>query len=416
MPKFIIDGGHPLTGTVHVSGSKNAALPILAATLLTSEECILANVPDIADTRLMLEILATLGAVYRFEKNVVTIRTEHIISTEVPRDFAKKMRASILLAGPLLARAGEAVIPSPGGCVLGRRPTHAHEYAFEKMGCENLSDDDALHFEGTPRAAAYNLPEMSVTATENAIMAAALAEGVTKIRMAAYEPHVVDLCHFLQEMGVAITGVGTHTLKIVGTKHPIGATHAVTSDYLEVGTLAIAALVTRGHVRIEGVVPKQLDSFWQKLEEVGADFTVGADYVELRPTDHFRAAKVQTAVFPGFPTDLQAPMGVLLTQATGESVIFETLFEGRLNYLAELEKMGATIEILNPHQARITGPTKLKGKTVVSCDIRAGAAVLVAALAAEGESEVLDVQYIDRGYERVVEKLTALGAKIERVA
>ncbi len=415
MSKFLIQGGVPLTGTVRVSGSKNAALPLLAATLLTERECVLANVPDIADVRLLLEILAALGAKYTFARNTVRIQTKKLRTTKIPKALAQKMRASILLLGPLLARAGKATLPFPGGCVIGKRSTHVHEYAFEKLGLKNQSTNSELKFSGKIKSNAFNLPELSVTATENALMAAALTTSETKIRMAAYEPHVVDLCEFLQKLGVKIEGVGTHTLKVRGAKRLKSATHTVTTDYLEVGTLAIAGLVTRGTVRITGVMPKQLDSFFQKLEEVGADFTVGPNYLEVRPSRSLKALKIQTAVFPGFPTDLQAPMGVLLTQARGESRIFETLFEGRLNYLAELEKMGAVVEILNPHQATITGGTRLKGAAVASCDLRAGAAVVLAALAARGTSEVTDIQYIDRGYERFDEKLRSLGAKIERV-
>ncbi len=415
MSKFVIQGGVPLAGTVRVSGSKNATLPILAATLLTEQECVLTNVPDISDVHLLLQILEALGAQYTFTKNTVRIQTKKLSTTEIPKTLAAQMRASILLLGPLSARAGRVTLPFPGGCVIGKRSTHVHEYALEKLGLANQSTDSELKFSGKVKANAFNLPELSVTATENALMAAALTAEETKIRMAAYEPHVVNLCEFLKKLGVKIEGVGTHTLKVHGVNKLKGATHAVTTDYLEVGTLAIAGLVTGGEVRVEGVVPKQLDSFWQKLEEVGADFTVGADYVEVRPSQSLKAMKIQTAVFPGFPTDLQAPMGVLLTQAKGESRIFETLFEGRLNYLAELEKMGAKVEILNPHQATITGPTKLKGAAVTSCDLRAGAAVVLAALAAKGTSEVTDIQYIDRGYERFDEKLRSLGAQIERV-
>lgn len=414
MPKFIIEGGQPLTGSVRVSGSKNAALPIIAATLLTPRRCVLTNVPDIADVHLLLDILRTLGSEYTFTDNTLTIETREIRTTTIPRELAKRMRASVLLAGPLLARTGAATIPFPGGCVIGKRSTYAHEYAFEKLGFTNSSTSNDLSFAGTGTANAFNLPEMSVTATENALMAASLIPSETKIRMAACEPHVVDLCTFLVKMGAVIEGIGTHTLKITGTTTPKEVAHAVTTDYLEVGTLAIAGLVTRGHVRIEGVVPKQLVVFFQKLEEIGAKFTVGADYLEVFPTDILHAAEVKTAVFPGFPTDLQAPMGILLSQATGTSRIFETLFEGRLNYLLELEKMGAKIEILNPHQATLEGPAKLRGATVVSCDLRAGAAVVVAALAARGTSEILDIQYIDRGYERFDEKLRSLGARITR--
>jgi len=416
MPKFVIQGGKKLSGTVRVSGSKNAALPLICATLLTDRQCVLTNVPEIADVKLLIDGLRSLGAEAKLEKGTLTIQTQKIKTSKVPAEFACKMRASILLAGPLLARLGKFELPTPGGCVIGRRPTVAHEYAFERLGAKNLSNEKALKFAAEEiTAAAFNLPEMSVTATENAIMAAALTAKETKIRMAAYEPHVVDLCHFLEKMGVKIEGIGTHTLKIRGKKRLAGATHPVTTDYLEVGTFAIAGLLTGGTVRVEGVVPKQLDSFFQKLSEIGANYFVGPDYLEVQPTKKLRPAKIQTAVFPGFPTDLQAPMGVLLAKATGQSQIFETLFEGRLGYLGELEKMGAKVEILNPHQARVHGPAKLRGAAVTSWDLRAGAAVVLAALAAKGESEVFDIQYIDRGYENFDEKLRQLGAKIERV-
>ncbi|MFH1375069.1 MAG: UDP-N-acetylglucosamine 1-carboxyvinyltransferase [Patescibacteria group bacterium] len=416
MSKFIIRGGKPLSGTVKVSGSKNAALPLLAATLLTDQECVLTNIPDVADTRLILEILGKIGAEYSFERNRVKIQTKKIKTAKVPAELAEQMRASILLLGPLLARAGKAEIAFPGGCVIGKRSVHAHVYALTKLGAQDRSSANVLKFTAKQIIpTAFNLPELSVTATENALLAASLSFGETKIRMAAYEPHVQDLCEFLKKLGVRISGAGTHTLKIAGKKNLKGARHSVTTDYLEVGTLAIAALVTQGKVRIEGVVPKQLDSFFQKLEEVGANFTVGENFLELRPTRHFQPCEIKTAVFPGFPTDLQAPFGVLLTQARGKSRIFETLFDGRLNYLLELEKMGVRAELLNPHQAVIRGDGRLRAAKVASCDLRAGAAMVLAALNAKGKSEVTNIEYIDRGYERFDEKLKSLGAEIERV-
>jgi UDP-N-acetylglucosamine 1-carboxyvinyltransferase len=414
--RFIIRGGKPLSGTVKVSGSKNAALPLLAATLLTSEECVLRNIPDVADIRLMLQILEELGAKYTFEENVVKIQTAKLKTTRVSPEFAGQMRASILLLGPLIARGGKAEIAFPGGCVIGKRSIHAHKYALEKLGAVDKSSPSTLKFVAKKITAnAFNLPEMSVTATENALMAAALTPSETKIRMAAYEPHVQNLCEFLRKMGAKVEGIGTHTVKITGVKNPAGVNHTCITDYLEVGTFAIAALVTGGDVRIEGVIPKQLDSFFQKLEEVGAKFTVGADFMELRPTKKFQPCEIKTAVFPGFPTDLQAPFGVLLTQASGKSRIFETLFEGRLNYLFELEKMGAKVEVFNPHQAVIFGGNRLQAGNVTSCDLRAGAAVVLAALNANGKSEITNIGYIDRGYENFEEKLRSLGADITRV-
>jgi len=415
MPKFIIKGGKPLRGTVHVSGSKNAALPLLAATLLTDQPCVLKNVPNISDIHLLLEIMQSIGTEFEWKNGMLNIQTKKLKSTKIPQKLAAKMRASILLLGPLLARAGTAQLPFPGGCVIGKRSTHAHEYALEKIGFANKSNASELKFSGKAREVAFNMSEMSVTATENAIMAAALTKGLTKIRMAAYEPHVVDLCQFVKKLGAKVEGIGTHTLKITGAAKPKGVSHTVTTDYLEVGTFAVAGLITGGQLRVEGVVPKQLDSFFQKLEEIGAKFEVGADYIEVFPTKKFYPTRLQTAVFPGFPTDLQAPFGVLLTQASGKSCIFETLFEGRLAYLNELEKMGVVMEMLNPHQAIIVGKTRLKGAKMTSCDLRAGAAVVLAALGAKGTSEIYDIQYIDRGYDRFAEKLQALGANIERI-
>lgn len=399
-----------------MSGSKNAALPLLAATILTTKKCVLKNIPDVADVRLMLEILEVLGAKYSFEKNVVEIQTAKIRTTKIPAELAGKMRASILLLGPLLARAGKAEIAFPGGCVIGKRSIHAHAYALEKLGAKNKSTENILKFEAKKIVpTAFNLPELSVTATENALMAASLSSDETKIRMAAYEPHVQNLCEFLQKLGVKIAGIGSHTLKIVGARNLKSATHATTPDYLEAATFALAALLTKGKIRIENVVPKQLDSFFQKLEEVGAKFFVGKDFLEIFPTTKLNPTEIKTAVFPGFPTDLQAPFGVLLTRARGKSRIFETLFEGRMNYFFELEKMGARMEMLNSHQAVVFGGAKLKAANVASCDLRAGAAMVLAALSARGVSEISNVEYIDRGYENFDKKLKGLGASIERI-
>jgi len=260
------------------------------------------------------------------------------------------------------------------------------------------------------------MPEISVTATENAIIAAALAQGKTEIRLAAAEPHVQDLCRMLVKMGVKISGIGSHELIIEGVKSLKGVEHEVIGDYLEVGTLALAAVLTRGEVTLEGINVRDLDIFWHKLEQCGAKFDLAENRVTFYPVEKFQAVKkLQTGVFPSFPTDLQAPFAVLLTQAEGVSKIFETLFEGRLNYLFELEKMGAKVEFLNPYQAIIIGPAKLRGLPIASCDIRAGAAMVLAALVADGETELNNVYYIDRGYERLDEKLRSLGAKIERV-
>lgn len=419
MPQFLIEGGHPLHGTVHIHGSKNASLPILAATLLTNEPCILRGVPDISDVHTFLEILRGLGTKAEFSEGTITIQTEKITSHEPAKEGVKQMRASILLLGPMLARAGKLKMFFPGGCVLGKRSVHAHTHALHSLGATVEENENGIEarvekLKGTK----VIMTEASVTATENALMAAVLAEGRTEIHWAAMEPHVQDLCRFLNKMGAKIEGIGTPTLVVEGVKKLHGAEHTVTPDYLEVGTLAIAALLTRGEVTLENAIPDHLDSFWEKLEEVGARFELQSNAVRLLPLpkgENFRAIdQLKTAVFPGFATDLQAPFTVLLTQAEGESRVFETLFEGRLNYLAELEKLGAKVGLHNSQQATIFGPARLKGGSISSCDIRAGAAMVLAALVACGTTEIHDIRYIDRGYERLDETLRGLGARVGR--
>lgn len=418
MSKFEIIGGNPLRGTVKVGGSKNAALPIICASLLTREKVVLENVPDIEDVRTMMAILRELGVEMTFSKNILTMDSGKSKNHKrLPEKLIKKMRASILVMGPLLARFGEVNMAFPGGCVLGKRSVHAHTHALKCLGAKVLDDSCGLHLKAKNlKGAKIILPELSVTATENAVMAAVLAKGKTEIRLAAAEPHVQDLCRFLNKMGAKISGIGTNILCIEGVNSLKETKYKITGDYLEAGTFAIAAVATKGDVEIKGIDPDQLDSFWQKLEEIGAKFTLKKDSVHIRATKELQAVKMlRTAVYPSFATDLQAPFTVLLTQAKGVSKIFETLFEGRLNYLFELEKMGAHVEFLNPHQALIIGPRKLKGMPISSWDIRAGAAMVIAALIAEGKTEISNINYIDRGYEKLDEKLRKLGARIKRV-
>jgi len=414
--RFLVTGGRKLEGQIKVSGSKNAALPIIAASLLTDEPVELTNVPNIDDIATMEHILHFLGVETEFTDHTLKIHAKAVANVEIEHELVSKLRASILLLGPLLARNGEVRLAYPGGCVIGKRPVDAHLMALEELGAEVVEDSELLHIKCDKLAGAkFTMTEASVTATENTIMAAVLASGETVIRLAACEPHVQDLCDFLNSMGAKIDGIGTHKLKIKGVKKLKGTKHRVTSDYLEAGTLVIAAAITGGSVDILDVNPNHLDIFWQKLREVGVIFELGEDMVRVQPSKQLKAIRLQTAVFPSFPTDLQAPFATLLTQAKGTSFIFETLFDGRLQYLYELEKMGLKPKILNPYQAEITGPTKLKGASVASCDIRAGAAIVIAALAAEGQTEISNIYYIDRGYENLDEKLNSLGAKIERI-
>jgi len=414
--KFLIEGGKKLKGQIKTNGSKNAALPIIAASLLTDQPVTLTNVPNIADIYTIQHILHFLGVETDFTNNTLKIHAKAVANIEIEHELVSKMRASILFLAPLLARNGDVRLAFPGGCVIGKRPIDVHLSALEALGVEVIEDSDIIHLQTKGLTGnKFTMTEASVTGTENAIMAAVLAKGRSTIRLAACEPHVQDLCEFLNKMGAKITGIGTHTLRIEGVKRLKGCKHRITSDYLEAGTLVLAAAITQGEVDILDIVPHHLDIFWQKLREVGVLFELGKDMVRVMPSKQLKAVRLQTAIFPSFPTDLQAPFTTLLTQAKGTSFIFETLFDGRLQYLYELEKMKLKPKMLNPYQAEITGPVKLKGNFVNSCDIRAGAGVLLAALAAEGQTEISNIYYIDRGYERLDERLNSLGANIKRI-
>lgn len=436
--KFIIHGGRALKGKITVSGSKNAALPILCAALLCDSPSTFENVPDIEDIRSLLEMFEDLGV--RVEKNGSTVILDpKKLQKKVPKkDLVCRMRASVLIAAPLLMRFGEIDMEFPGGCVLGKRSLSAHAFVFRKFGAEIQEEEMALkvrmlvgsdggctkfsdvHYSGAKGSSEASriivMPEASVTATENALMLAAATTGRTEICLAACEPHVQDLCHFLNKMGANISGIGTHALVIEGAGKLHGAQHRIIGDYLEVGTFALAAAMTQGEIEIGGFPMRHLDSFWQKCEEAGIPFEIVCDdAVCVKKTEVIHPiANLKTAVHPSFPTDLQAPFAVLLTQAQGVSKIFETLFDGRLSYLFELEKMGARFEMLNPHQAIIIGKTPLKGAEINSCDIRAGAGMVIAALGAHGVSTISNILYIDRGYENLEQKLRSLGADIVR--
>ncbi|MFT7184193.1 MAG: UDP-N-acetylglucosamine 1-carboxyvinyltransferase [Oceanicoccus sp.] len=417
MPQFLVQGGDPLKGEVTISGSKNATLPILAATLLAKGESVLNNVPDISDVHAYVSILQSLGATASFENGTVKVDATNISPADIDSSLVKHMRSSILLLGPLLGRFGEAKLEFPGGCVLGKRSVHAHVHALQALGAELIESTEHVHMKADKLVGkTFIMAEASVTATENALMAAVMAEGRTEIRWAAMEPHVQDLCKFLVALGADIQGIGTHTIVIEGGKELIGAEFTVVSDYIEAGTFVIAGVLTNGEITVKNCPVNHLDSFWQKLTEVGANYEIKGNTVYVKPHSGLKCVeKLQTSVYPGFATDLQAPFTLLLTQCEGASKVHETLFEGRLNYLGELERMGVKVEILNPHQAIIHGVAQLKAAPIVSYDLRAGAAMVLAALIADGESVISDINYIDRGYAQFEEKLRGLGAKIQRV-
>jgi UDP-N-acetylglucosamine 1-carboxyvinyltransferase len=417
MKNFIVQGKRKLSGTVSVNGSKNAVLPIMAATLLSKETSILHNVPDISDVRKMIEIFESLGAKISFENNTLTISPENISFQQLEDRLVCHMRSSLLLAGPLLARFNEVEMGYPGGCVLGKRPVDTHINGFKALGAQVIDMEERIHLktEGL-KPAKIVLPEFSVTGSENILIAAALTPGITELHIAAAEPHVADLCRFLNKMGANISGIGSHTLIIEGKSELHGAEHTVIADYLEAGTLILAGIVTKSEITVANFNTDDLLLFFEKLSEIGVKYDLTETSCTVYPSENLKApTPIKTAVHPGFPTDLLSPMTILLTQVEGVSKIFETLFDGRFGYLYELEKMGVKLEILNSHQAIIIGNGPLKGRTVASFDIRAGAAMILAALCAEGETLVTDIKYIDRGYEKLDEKLNSLGADIQRV-
>ena len=390
---------------------------MIAGSLLCSGETVLHNVPDLRDVRSMLSILEFLGAETSFQDGTVRIRAHNVQSKPIPAEYVSKLRGSIVLLGPLLSRFGVVEMAYPGGCVLGKRPVGAHISALEQLGAENMSTEDILHLQGELSPAHIVLPEFSVTATENVVLAAALLPGETRIDIAAAEPHVQAVEKLVQAMGVEVEGIGTHTVIVRGRKDLQCVTTTVPFDYLEAGCLVLAAILTNGKVRLHGTDPEHLLSFLDAVRRLGGICKYDEDSVLFVDGElsSLHSLSIKTNVFPGFPTDLQAPMGVALTQAQGVSRIFERLFDGRMAYLYELEKMGAHVEVLNSHEALIIGPTALRGRTVASNDIRAGAAMVIAALCAEGETIITDVRYIERGYDRLDEKLRSLGAKVKKI-
>ena len=424
MERFVVEGGRRLEGTIRPGGNKNAALPILAACLLTDEPIILRNLPDIQDVRVMLQILEGMGAsVEKLEQNVVRITAKGEISCNPDVELSKKIRASILLAGPLLARCGQVAVAKPGGDAIGRRRVDTHLLALEALGAQiEVSANEYRMAVRELRGRNMFLDEASVTATENAIMAAVLAQGETSIYNAAAEPHVQDLCHFLISLGAKIQGIATNSLRIQGVDALHGGDFYINSDHIEVGSYIGLAAVTRSELLIEDAVPEHLYAVRHMLEKLGVDIKVEGRNVrvpkdqELRVRYDIGAAvpKIDDGPWPLFPADLLSIMVVIATQADGTSMIFEKMFESRLFFTDKLISMGARIILCDPHRAIIVGGNRLHGADISSPDIRAGMALLLAALCAKGESVIHNIHQIDRGYERIDERLNALGARIRR--
>ncbi len=423
---FKIKGGKPLKGELTISGSKNAALPIIAASILNSGTTILTNVPLIKDVLHLVEILRLWGAQIEVAEaeHCLTINNSKLQpkSSEALNELIRRLRGSILLVGPTLAKFQVLVIPLPGGDLIGARPVDSHLEGFNKLGAELERQGELIKI-SAPKHLAGNkivLKEISVTATENLIMAASLAKGETIIKLAATEPHVQDLCHFLQKLGVKIEGSGSNTLVIqglAGKEINQKIEHTLVPDSDQCINLAALVAATRSEVVLKNINPDLIDAGLYKLEEVGVNFEIGANELILhKPTKVYRASKYQSGLYPKLMSDQIPPFAVLATQAQGMSLIQEWMYEGRLGYVSELVKMGANAMILDPHRALIVGPTHLRGAELKSLDIRAGLTAIIAGLVAEGETKILDAQIIDRGFEKIDERLRKIGAEIERVS
>jgi len=422
MSKFIIKGPCKLKGEIEVSGAKNAALKMMAATVLTNEKCVLDNVPRIADIETMIKILESIGAkIAWIGKHKLEIDPSKINSYKPNSELMCKMRSSVVLAGPLLGRFKKAEIAEPGGCVIGARPTYEHWEALQKFGVRVKSKSDAtiLDTEKLIGAKIQTLG-MSVTATENAIMSAVLAKGKTQIRVAACEPEVQDLVQMLRKMGAKIRGEATHFIEITGVNKLKGINHTILPDRIEAMTFAIAGIATKGEIVVKKIIPDQLDIIFDRFNKAGVNYHLincKGKYCDLKisPSNNLHPIKIDSRPYPGYPTDLQAQTGVLMTQLPRTSKIFETIFDNRLKYLEELKKMGAKVNIIDAHTAEITGPTKLHGAKITSFDLRAGATLIIAGLVAKGVTEIDNIGTIDRGYEDIEGKLQKLGADIRRI-
>ena len=427
MEKFIIEGGAPLEGTIVPAGNKNAALPVLAASLLTSEEVVLRNIPRIRDVEAMVELLRLLDVKVEWrDENVVALQADAVSRTDVDRKWSERIRASFLVAGPLLARFGRADMPPPGGDVIGRRRLDPHLDAFRALGADVDADRSGFHLQAPDglHACDFFMDEPSVMATENALMAAALTPGSTVIHNAAAEPHVQDLARMLMQMGARIEGIGSNLMIVHGQEELGGADYSIGPDYIEIGSFIALAACTGGELRIRDCVPDDLrmtrlafERLGCQIEYEGSDVVVPAGQrLRVKSDEGDAVSKIEDGPWPAFPADLTSIALAMATQAEGLILIHEKMFENRLFFVDKLVSMGARVIVCDPHRAVVSGPSRLHGERMESPDIRAGMAMLIAALCAHGTSEIGNIRQIDRGYERIDERLRALGARIERVA
>ena len=413
--RMLIRGGIPLNGTVSVQGAKNAALPVMAASiLLKGQTLVLDNVPDLYDIHTMADLLRHIGAKVKFTNNRMTIDVPEEINWDAPSDLVRSMRASSLVLGPLTARCGHAVLPLPGGCVLGSRPLDFHLKGLTRMGAVMELDKGSVYAtaESRLRGVTIALDFPSVGATENLMMAAALADGVTKIENAAQEPEIVNLADVLRLMGAQVKGDGTSTVVITGQSELHSATAAIIPDRIEASTYLMAGVITKGSVSVKGITPDYMGAILAKLEDAGVGITVDGDEISAKWISPLKGVSIKTMPHPGFPTDAQPQIMAILTLADGASVINESVFDSRLLHIDEFKKMGARIEVQD-NTAIVTGVGRITGAEVHSSNLRAGAALILMGLAAEGETVVCDLQHVWRGYEGLVDKMRALGANIE---
>jgi len=416
--KFIIKKSGPLSGTVQMSGYKNSAGAVLAATILCDTPCTIGNLPLVTDVLNLIKILEKMGAkVEWIGKKKIKIDTSSINPLNIPFEIFEKMRVSVLLIGPLLSKFKEFKVPHPGGDKIGLRPIISHLDAFKKLGVQITESSNVYCFKAPKeeKNRKIALKEFSVTATENVMMLASRIQATTKIEIAACEPQITDLANFLRKTGVEIKGEGTHTITIKGKRKLSGVDFSICYDPTEAGTFFIAFAVTQGEGIIENVNPDHLTFFLERMKDIGVNFITHENSIEIKKSESLKATKIQILPYPGFPTDLQPQTSVLLTQIMGRSLVHDPLYEDRFLHLRELRKMGADIEITDPHRALIFGKTKLIGNKITASDIRTGGALIIASLIAEGSSQISNVYQIDRGYENFDEKLRKLGANIKRI-
>lgn len=407
-----IDGGHKLTGSIRVSGAKNATVALIPAAILTDEEVTICNVPEITDTNDLCAILNTLKVDIKRASESIIINPSKMENTEITEEFSKKLRASYYFMGALLGKYGKAVMYFPGGCSIGARPIDLHLKGFEALGAKVTVDKNKYTVEATElKGANIYLDIASVGATINIMLAAVKAKGKTIIDNAAKEPEIVNVATFLNNMGARITGAGTSTIKIEGVDYLHQCFHEVIPDRIEAGTYIIIGALSGDPLKVDNIIPEHIDSLISKLEEIGVNLELGSDYVIINSKDSYKSTNIKTAVYPGFPTDLQQPFTVLLTQSSGKSKVTETIWENRFMHIPYLNDLGADITV-NNQTATILGPTKLKGCQVVATDLRAGAAMIAAGLKADGRTTITNAEHILRGYEDIVEKLSEVGAKI----